>query len=146
MGNSTYWEIKVSLIAFRQVLTKIVPAPFIQLHNYDLFEKYWLKLTPLIQNSVQQNHIQESYASISFLTKNVKKLLHPPGVDYSPFLWTFMGKPGDGGKSYPTAKILLICPTRKISINRFKSFAIKSFISSSSNNNFQVITLSNLHF
>ena len=34
---------KVSLIAFRQILTKILPAAFIQLHNYDLFEKARLK-------------------------------------------------------------------------------------------------------
>ena len=37
--NITYWEKRLSLIAFRQVLTKILPATFIQLHNYDLFEK-----------------------------------------------------------------------------------------------------------
>ena len=56
-----------------------------------------------------------------------------------------MGNPGDGGKSYSTAKNLLISPIRKIPLNRFKSFAIKSFISSSSNSNFQVIILCNLH-
>ena len=39
LGNSTYWEKKVSLIAFRQVLTKFLPAACIQLHTYDLFEK-----------------------------------------------------------------------------------------------------------
>ena len=42
--NITYWEIphvrkKVSLVPFRQVLTKILAAACIQLHNYDLFEK-----------------------------------------------------------------------------------------------------------
>ena len=56
-----------------------------------------------------------------------------------------MGNPGYGGKSYPTAKKLLISPIRKIPLNRFKSFGIKSFISSPSNSNFQVITLCNLH-
>ena len=51
MGNSTYWEKKLSLIAFRQVLTKILPASlFIHLHNYDLFEKARLELSSLIQN------------------------------------------------------------------------------------------------
>ena len=30
-------------------------------------------------------------------------------------------------KSYPIAKNLLICPIRKIPLNRFKSFAVKSF-------------------
>ena len=53
---------KVSLIAFRQVLTKILPAACIQLHNYDLFEKAQLKLSPLIQNRVQQDYLPESYA------------------------------------------------------------------------------------
>ena len=91
---------------------------------------------------ISQNHMP----GISLLTKNVTKLLHPPGVDCSPFPWTFMGNPGDGEKSYPTAKNLLISPIRKIPLNRFKSFAVKSFISSPSNSNFQVIILYNLHF
>ena len=82
---------------------------------------------------------------ISLLIKNITKLLHQPGVDCSPFPWTFMGNPGDGEKSYPTAKNLLISPIRKIPLNRFKSFAVKSFISSPSNSNFQVIILCNLH-
>ena len=51
--NITYREIhilgkKVSLSAFRQVLPKILPAACIQLHNFDLFEKARLKLSPLI--------------------------------------------------------------------------------------------------
>ena len=49
-----------------------------------------------------------------------------------PFPWTFMGNLGDGEKSYPSAKNLLIFPIRKIPLNRFKSFAIKSFICSCS--------------
>ena len=44
-------EKKVSLLAFRQVLAKFLPAAWIQLHNYDLFEKGRLKLSPLVQNS-----------------------------------------------------------------------------------------------
>ena len=63
----------------------------------------------------------------------------------SPFPWTFIGNPGDGEKSYPIAKNLLISPIRKIPLNRFKSFAVKSFIFSPSNSNFQVIILCNLH-
>ena len=82
---------------------------------------------------------------ISLLTKNVTKLLHPPGVDCSPFPWIFMGDPGDEEKSYPTAKNLPIFPTRKIPLNRFKSSTVKSFISSPSNSNFQVIILCNFH-
>ena len=90
---------------------------------------------------ISQNHMP----GISLLTKNVTKLLHPPGVDCSPFPKTFMGNPGDEEKSYPIAKNLLICPIRKIPLNRFKSFVVKSFISSPSNSNFQVIILCNLH-
>ena len=56
-----------------------------------------------------------------------------------------MGNPGDEEKCYPIAKNLLICPIRKIPLNRFKSFAVKSFISSPSNSNFQVIILCNLY-
>ena len=56
-----------------------------------------------------------------------------------------MGNPGDEEKSYPLAKNLLICPIRKIPLNRFKSFAVKSFISFPSNSNFQGIILCNLH-
>ena len=82
---------------------------------------------------------------ISLLIKNVTKLLHPPDVDCSPSPWAFMGNPGDGEKSYTAAKNLLISPIRKIPLNRFKSFTIKSFISSLSNSNFQVIILCNLH-
>ena len=60
-----------------------MPAACIQLHNYDLFEKAQLKLSPLIQNRVQQDYLPE--------------LLHLPGVDCSPFpepLWVTleMGK------------------------------------------------------
>ena len=84
-------------------------------------------------------------SSISLLTKNVTKLLQPPRADCSPFPRTFIGNPADGKKSYPNAKQLLISPIRKILLNRFKSFAVKSFISSSSNSNFQVIILCNLH-
>ena len=63
--------------------------------------------------------------AISLLTKNVTKLLHQPGVNCFPFLWTFMGNRGDGEKSYSTAKNLHISSIKKISIN--KSFAVKKF-------------------
>ena len=69
---------------------------------------------------ISQNHTP----GISLLTKIVKKMFHPSGVDCSPpFPWTFMGNPGDGKKSYSTAKTLLISPIRKIRLNRFKSIA-----------------------
>ena len=67
-------------------------------------------------------------------------------------LWTVIPSPEplwvtlwDREKFYPTAKDLLIAPIRKIPLNRFKSFAVKSFISSPSNSNFQVIILCNFH-
>ena len=90
---------------------------------------------------ISQSHMPD----ISLFTKNVTKLLHPPGVSCSPFHWTFMGNPGDVKKSYPTTKNLLISPIRKIPLNRLKSFAVKSSISSPSNSNFQVIILCNFH-
>ena len=62
----------------------------------------------------------------------------PPSTE---LLWVTLGM---GEKSYLTAKDLFISPIRKPPINRFKSFAVKSLISSPSNNNFQVIILCNL--
>ena len=60
------------------------------------------------------------------------------------YVWTVSpfpepGNPGDGEKSYPTAKNLPIYCIRKILLNRSKFFAVKSFISSPSNSNFQAI-------
>ena len=121
-----------------------MPAACIQLHNHDLFEKAQLKLSffkTVSSRIISQNHMP----GISLFTKNVTKLLHPPGVDCSPFPWSLMGKPGDGEKSYSTAKHLLIFSIRKIPLNRFKSFAVRSFISFPPNSNFQVIILCNLH-
>ena len=134
------------LIAFRQILAKTLRAACIQLDHYDLLEEAWLNLSPLIQNSVQQDYLPESYTRYLLSYQKCQKLLHPSGVDCSPpFRWTFMGDSGDGGKSYPAAKSLLISPVRKIPLNRFKSFAIKSFITSPLSSNYQVITLCNLH-
>ena len=62
IGKSQILGKEISLLAIRLVLTKILPAACIHLHNDDLFEKAWLKLSPLIQNSVQQDYLPESYA------------------------------------------------------------------------------------
>ena len=86
-----------------------------------------IKTKSLIQNSVQQDYLPESYYAKHLLSY---QKCHETGVDCSPFPWTFMGNPGNGEKSYPTAKNLLISPIRKIPFNRFKSFAVKSLISS----------------
>ena len=68
-------------------------------------------------------------------------LLQPPGVDSPSFLITFMEISRDGEKSYSATKNVFTFPIRKISLNRFKSFAIKTLIFSPSNSSFQVITL-----
>ena len=84
IGKSQYWEKKVSLIAFRQVLTKILPAACIQLHNYDLFEKAQLKLSPLIQNSVQQDYVPESYTRHLPSYQKCHKIVAPTRCGLSP--------------------------------------------------------------
>ena len=78
---------KVSLIAFRQVLTKTLPAACIQLHNYDLFENARLKLSPLKpKKKVSSRIISQNYMrGISFINKNVETPLHPQGVDCPSF-------------------------------------------------------------
>ena len=129
--NITYWEIphigtkKVFLIAFRQVLTKIFPVAFIQLHNYDLFEKARLKLSPLILNNVQQDYIPESYTRYLLSFQKCQKYVAPTRCRLSPLSMNLYGKPQGRGKSYPIAKILLISRITKIPLDRFKSFAIK---------------------
>ena len=143
--NIAYWKIPhITLIAFRQVLTKIFPAAFIQLHNYDLSEKARLKLSPLIQTLSSRTMFHRVICQVSPFLPKMSKNCYTHQL-WIPFPWIFMGKPGDGSKFYPTAKNLLVSPIRRISLNGFKVFAIKSFISSPSNSNFQVITLCNLH-
>ena len=56
-----------------------------------------------MQNSVQQGYLPELYP-----INPLYPLPHPPQKK------TFMGNPGDGKESHPTAKKLLISPTRKI--------------------------------
>ena len=58
--NITYWEIPH--IWKKGISEGIMPAACIQLHNHDLFQKAQLKLSPLIQNSVQQDYLPKSYA------------------------------------------------------------------------------------
>ena len=142
--NITYREIphiekKYISNSFKTSLTKIFLAAFIQLHNFDLFGKVRLKLSPLIQNSVQQDYIPESYARYLFSYQKCQKIVASSKCGLSPLPLNLYWKP------YSTAKNLLIFPIRKIPLNRFKSFAIESFIYSPSNRNFQVITLCNLH-
>ena len=96
--NTTYWEKKVPLIAFRQVSTKILPPACIQLLWY--IWKSSIKTKSLNTKQSPAGLSPRIIRQVSpFLTKNVKKLVHPPGVDCPSFPWTFMGNPGDGEKS-----------------------------------------------
>ena len=146
MGNSTYWEKKVFLTAFRQVLTKILPAAWIQLQNYDLFEKAQLELSSLIQNRVQQDYLPESYAPHLHSYQKCHKIVAPTRCGLFPLPVNIYGKPWGCGKILPNSQKFTHFPHQKIPLNRFKSFNVKSFICSPSNSNFQVIILCNLHF
>ena len=115
--NITYWEIphigtkKVFLIAFRQVLTKIFPVAFIQLHNYDLFEKARLKLSPLIQNSVLQGYIPDSYASYLLSYQKCQKIVAPTRRGLSTLPLNLIRNPTQQSKIYsfsPSEKFPLI--------------------------------------
>ena len=104
LGNSKYWEFKVSLIAFRQVLTKVSPAAFIQLHNYDLFGKARLKLSPLIQNSVQQDYIPEAYARYLLSYQKCQKIVATTRCGLSPLPLNLYGKPWRWMKILPSCQ------------------------------------------
>ena len=138
-------EKEVSLLGFRQILINVLPAAFIQLYNYDLLQKSWLKLSPLIQNSVEQDYIPDSCARYHLSYQKGQNVVALTRCGLSPLPWTLIENTGDGGKSYPTTKNLLISPIRKTPLNRIKSFAIKKFFSSPSNGNFQATTLRKLH-
>ena len=89
---------KVSLIAFRQVLTKILPAAFIQHPNCDLFEKARLKLSHLIQDSVHRNYIPESYARYFPFYQKWQKIVAPTRCGLSPLPLNLDEKPLGRGK------------------------------------------------
>ena len=96
--NITYWEIpdigkKVSLIAFRYVLTKISPAACIQIHNQDLFEKVQLKTSYLIQNCVQQDYPPESYAGHPPSFQKCHNIVAPSRCGLFPLPQNPYGKP-----------------------------------------------------
>ena len=65
---------KVSLIAFKQVLTKILPAAFIQLHNYDLLEKPRLKLSPFKKQCPAGLYPRIIHQESTFLLEMVENL------------------------------------------------------------------------
>ena len=94
------------------------------IHSYDLFEKARLKLSPLIQNNVQQYYLLEYVRYLPSYQKCQKI------VALSPLpLRNIMGNLGDGGKSYPTGKNLLIFPSEKFpSIDLNLSLSEVSFL------------------
>ena len=142
--NITYWEIPH--IERKGISKGIMPAACIQLHNHDLIWKSSIKTKPLNTKQCPAGLSPRIICQVSpFLPKVSKNCYTHQVWTVPPSTEPLMENPGDGGKSYPTAKHLLISPIRKIFLNRFKSFAIKSFIYSPSSSNFQVITLCNLH-
>ena len=135
---------RASLIAFRWV-SKILPAASIQVCNYDLSEKAQLKLSPLIQNRVQQDYLPESYARHLSSNQKCHKIVAPTRCGLLPLPLILYGKPWGCGKILSNSQTFTHLPHWKNPLNKFKSFAVKSFISSPWNSNFQVIILCNLH-
>ena len=97
-------EKKASLITFRLILQKILPAAYIFSHT-------------------TMTNLKELIANISLNKKQCPAGLSPRIIPLNIYR-----KPWEWGRYQPTAKNLLIFPTRKIFINKFTSFAIKSFI------------------
>ena len=101
IGKSHILGKQVSLLAFRQVLTKILPVECIQLHNYDLFEKARLKLSPLKSSSFRQDY---HMPGIFLLNKNAKKLVAPTRCGLYLFPLNLYGKPWIWGKILPNTQ------------------------------------------
>ena len=75
--------------------------------NYDLFEKAQLKLSPLIQNNVQQDYIPESYARYLLSYQKCQTFVAPTRraqVRLSPLLLKLYGKPWGCGKILPNSQ------------------------------------------
>ena len=147
--QTTYWEEKVSLIVFRQFLPNILPVACIFSYIIMIYLK---KLDRTKTLNTKQCPAGLSPRIIPHITPFLPKwpllwccFVGPTLCGLSPFLWTFMENLGDGGKSYTTAKHLLISLIRKSSLHRFTSFVIKSDIPSPSNSSFHVTALSKLH-
>ena len=109
-------------------------AASIQLHNYDLFKKAQLKLSLLIQNRVQQDYLPESYARHLPSYQKCHKIVAPTRCGLSPLPLNLCGKPWGWGKILPNNQKFTHFSHQKNRFNRFKSFAVKSFISSPSSN------------
>ena len=105
---------KLSLKALRQVLIKLFPAACIQLDNYDLFENAWVKLSPLIQNSVQNDYFRESYARYLPSYQKFQKSFAPfmCGL-FSTVPLNLYGKHWGWGKILPNSKKFTHFPHQK---------------------------------
>ena len=106
-------ERKVSLIALRQVLPKVLLVAWF--FSYTIMT-YLKKLDGTMSLDTKQCPAG-IYPRYLLFYKNVPSfdvaLLNPTGVDCPSFFWNYMRNPGNGRKSYPTAKNLIISPTRK---------------------------------
>ena len=106
---------KVSLIAFRQIFSKI------------LLDAY------IFSNTIK-TYLKKLIGTKSINTKQYQSGLSPRIISHYPppptsLFQTFMGNPGDGEESHPTVKYLLISPTRKIlSINLLLPLSKISFL------------------
>ena len=80
--NITYWEIPH--IWEKGISEGIMPAACIQLHNHDLFQKAQLKLSPLIQNSVQQDYLPELFPRYLPSYQKCQKIVTPTRCGLSP--------------------------------------------------------------
>ena len=101
-SKTSYWKQKVSLIVFRQILSKILLEAFI------------------FSNTIMI-YLKKLVGTKSLNTKHCPTGLSPRIIPHY-------------------AKNLLIYPTRKISHNKFTSFAIKCVIPSPSNRNLHLVT------
>ena len=76
---------KVSLIAFRQIFSKILPDAYIFSNTVKIYLKKFI-------------------GTKSINTKQYQAGLSPTIIPHYPLSQTFMGNPGDGEESYPTVK------------------------------------------
>ena len=110
-------ETKISLIAFKQILPKSSLVKCIFSHTIITYSKSSLELNPVIQNCAQQEHLQELYSCIPFLTKSTPShgvaLLPPPGVDCPPFACIFVRNPNDGVRIPPNSQTSTYFPHQK---------------------------------
>ena len=149
-------EKKVSLIAFRQILPKILSVACIFSYTNMTYLKKLDETKSLNTKQCVAGLSSRITTQVSpFLPKVPPPLIVPFCTNHvwtvPPFPWTFMGNSGVGGKGewgwgfYPTTKNFLISPTIKIPLHAFTSSAIKNVIPSLSNSKFHVITLCKLH-